>query len=651
MGAELNGGQAFGPQHQPEEHPLDGLAKEVASGTISRRGALKVMGGAALGLLVLPVLPSRASAAGTLQLASNIVQSASSAPSVEAPKQPTATGTGGAVATVDHDASQVGMQILREGGNATDAAVATAAALGVTEPYSCGIGGGGFMVVYDASDGSVSTIDSREAAPAAFKPDSFIDPDTGEPIPFNERVTSGLGVGVPGTIRAWEQALGRFGSKPLSELLQPSIRLAARGFVVDQTYRQQTVDNLERFGDFTSTRKTFLRKGKAPAVGSTFRNPDLAATYSRIADGGASAFYSGRIAQAIVDTVQNPPIVDGSTRNVRPGLLTTTDLLDYRSIERAPTQSSYRDFQVYGMGPPSSGGSTVGEALNILEGYPIADPPRDDALHYYLEASRFSFADRGAYLGDPAYVDVPLTGLLSDGFAAERRSLITETAAKKIPVDPGDPYPYDGGTGSVNMKSSTAVEGPSTTHLTVSDKWGNIVSYTFTIEQTGGSAITVPGYGFLLNNELTDFEPVPGLANSPEGGKRPRSSISPTIVTREDGTPIVALGSPGGSTIITTVLQVLVNDLDFGMTLPEAIAAPRASQRNTATTSAEPAFLNTPEAALLVRNHGQSFTSTPEIGAATGIAFLPGGSGGTVQAAAEPVRRGGGSALVENPVP
>jgi gamma-glutamyltranspeptidase/glutathione hydrolase len=573
-----------------------------------------------------------------------IVHPAASAPSVETPKQPTAIGTGGAVATVDHDASQVGMQVLRKGGNATDAAIAVAAALGVTEPYSCGIGGGGFMVVYDASDGSVSTIDSRETAPDAFQPDSFI--EDGEPIPFDERVTSGLGVGVPGTIRGWEQALGRFGSKPLPELLQPSIRIAARGFVVDQTYRQQTLDNLARFQDFTSTRETFLRKGNAPAVGSTFRNPDLAATYSRVADGGSSAFYSGRTARAIVDTVQNPPVVEDPGRNVRHGLMTTTDLSDYRSIERAPTVSSYRGLQVYGMGPPSSGGSTVGEALNILEGYPMADLPRDDALHFYLEASRYAFADRGKYLGDPDYVYVPLRGLLSDGFAAERRSLITDQAAKS-PVEPGDPYPYDGGTGSVNVKASTAVEGPSTTHLTVSDKWGNIVSYTFTIEQTGGSAITLPNHGFILNNELTDFEPVPGLANSPEGGKRPRSSISPTIVTR-DGTPIVALGSPGGSTIITTALQVLVNDLDFDMTLPEAIAAPRASQRNTPTTSAEPAFLKTREAALLESEHGQSFTSTPEIGAATGIAFLP---GETVQAAAEPLRRGGGSALVENPVP
>jgi len=564
---------------------------------------------------------------------------------VQTSKQPTATGMGGAVSSVDYDASQVGMQVLKGGGNAVDAAIATAAALGVTEPYSCGIGGGGFMVVYSANDESVSTIDSRETAPSAFRPNSFVDPDTGQPIPFDERVTSGLGVGVPGTIRDWELALDEFGSKPLSELLQPSIQLADRGFTVDQTYRQQTLDNLDRLRDFTSTRETFLKNGQAPAVGSRFRTPDLAATYGRIAAGGDGAFYSDETARAIVDTVRNPPVVAGTRRNVWPGLMETKDLAGYRSLERAPTVSSYRDLQVYGMGPPSSGGSSVGEALNILEGYPMAALPRDDALHYYLEASRYSFADRGAYLGDPDYVYVPLKGLLSDRFAAKRRALIKDQAAQS-PVAPGNPYPYDGGSGSVNMSASAAVEGPSTTHLTVSDKWGNVVSYTFTIEQTGGSAITVPGHGFILNNELTDFELTPGLANSPDGGKRPRSSISPTIVASE-GEPILALGSPGGSTIITTVLQILVNDLDFGMTLPEAIAAPRASQRNTETTSAEPDFINSPEASLLVSEHGQSFTSTPEIGAATGIAFLP---DGTVQAA-EPVRRGGGSALVENPVP
>jgi gamma-glutamyltranspeptidase / glutathione hydrolase len=399
-----------------------------------------------------------------------LVSGALDAKPAQTSKQPTAVGTGGAVATVDHDASQVGLQVLREGGNAVDAAVATAAALGVTEPYACGIGGGGFMVIYDADNGSVSTIDSRETAPAAFEEDSFIDPATGKPIAFDERVTSGLGIGVPGTVRGWEQALGEFGSRSLQELLQPSIRLAARGFVVDQTFRQQTLDNIDRFNDFTSTRGTFLRDGQAPAVGSTFRNPGLAATYSRVADGGGSAFYSGRTARAIVNTVQDPPVVDESERSVRPGLMTPTDLSGYRSIERAPTVSSYRGLRVYGMRPPSSGGSTVGEALNILEGYPMSDLPRDDALHRYREASRFSFADRGEYLGDPACVDVPLEGLLSDGFAAERRSLITDQAALS-PVAPGDPCSYNGGMPCLlDTQASTALEGPSTTHLTVSDK-------------------------------------------------------------------------------------------------------------------------------------------------------------------------------------
>src|SRR5918992_4305610 len=288
-------------------------------------------------------------------------------------KEPTAVGRGGAAATVDAYGTRAAIRTLRRGGNAVDAAVAAAAALGVPEPYSCGIGGGGFMVIYDAETESVSTIDSRETAPDAFQPNSFIDPSTGQPVPFDQRVTSGLGIGVPGTIRGWEQALGEFGSRPLSELLQPSIRLADRGFVVDQTYRQQTLDNLARFNDFTSTRETFLRNGQAPAVGSRFRNPDLAATYGRIAAGN-SAFYSGTTARAIVDTVRNPPVVAGSTRNVRPGLMKTKDLADYRSIERAPAVNSYRGLQVYGMGPPSSGGSTVGEALNILEGYRMSDP-------------------------------------------------------------------------------------------------------------------------------------------------------------------------------------------------------------------------------------------------------------------------------------
>ena len=282
----------------------------------------------------------------------------------------------------------------------------------------------------------------------------------------------------------------------------------------------------------------------------------------------------------------------------------------------------------------------MGESLNILEGFNMHDLSRAQALHRYLEASRLAFADRNAYLGDPDVVDVPLAGLLSKEFAAQRRSLIGPTAATS-PVLPGNPYPFQH---AASANDGANREGVSTTHLTVADRWGNIVSYTFTIEQIGGSGMVVPGRGFLLNNELTDFDPTPGLANSPGPGKRPRSSMSPTIVF-SGGRPVLALGSPGGSTIITTVLQLLVDQVDFGMSLPDAIAAPRASQRNTAVTTAEPAFLSTPEAAAL-QALGQRFASTDEIGAATGIAFLP---GGLFEAAAEPVRRGGGSAMVVKP--
>ena len=545
-------------------------------------------------------------------------------------KQATAVGAGGAAASVDPIATMVAIDILRRGGNAIDAAVAAAAALGVVEPFSCGMGGGGFMVLYSARDGHVHTLDGRETAPAAFRPDSFIDPATGKPISFAEGVTSGLGVGVPGTPRLWEQALARFGTMPLAEALAPSIGIARGGFEVDQTFHDQVASNSSRFQDFSSTRALYLPDGQAPAVGSIFRNPDLARTYQQLAGHGMNAFYGGDVANAIVTTVQHPPLVPGATRIVRPGLMTAQDLAAYRAILRAPTDVHYRGYEVFSMGPPSSGGSTVGEALKILEGYNLGSLSRAEALYLMLEASKLAFADRNQFLGDPDFVNVPLQGLLSDGYAAQRRALIGATALT-VPVPPGDPTPF-------NPASST-------THLTVSDRFGNVVSYTFTIEQIGGSGIVVPGSGFLLNNELTDFNFVPGTANSPAGGKRPRSSMAPTIVLH-DGKPLLALGSPGGATIITTVLQLLLERLDLGRTLPGAIATARLSQRNSATTQAEPAFFATPERTALEARR-EAFSSTPEIGAATGIEFL---TGGLVLAAAEPVRRGGGSAMVEQPM-
>jgi gamma-glutamyltranspeptidase / glutathione hydrolase len=572
------------------------------------------------------------------------VPTAGTAQPAQAEKQPTATGRGGAAATVDVLATRAAVAALRDGANAIDAAVVAAAVLGVTEPFSCGIGGGGFMVIR-TSDGKVTTIDHRERAPAAMRPDSFF--QAGQPLPFNDARYSGLSAGVPGTVRGWDEALRRYGTMSLAQALRPAVQVARDGFVVDQTFFDQTQQNLDYFDDVPSTRALYLDADGTPRdVGTVLRNPDLVRTYERIAHLGAKGFYSGAVADAMVQAVRHPPVAADANHTWRPGVMTMRDVTAYVAPEREPTRVGYRGLDVYSMGPPSSGGSTVGEALNILEGFDLDPADRTQALHDYLEASRFSFADRNAYLADADFFDVPLTGLLSDGFAAQRRALIDPQHAATSPVAPGDPYPYNGGGAGTARAAATATRAQTTTHLTVSDRAGNLVAYTFTIESTGGNGVVVPGWGFLLNNELTDFN-FDSLThpNRVEGGKRPRSSMSPTIVL-EDGQPRLALGSPGGSTIITVVLQLLLDRLDLGAALPQAIAAPRASQRNTTTTLAEPAFVGAPEGQALAARYGHQFSTTSEIGAATGIELL---ADGRVLAAAEPTRRGGGSAMVEQP--
>ena len=570
-------------------------------------------------------------------------------------KTPTSKGYGGAVSSVDPEASKVGLDVLKNGGNAVDAAVATAAALGVTEPYSAGIGGGGYFVYYDASSGEVQTIDGRETAPMAMPRDAFIDPATGEPYDFTpELVTSGVSVGVPGTPATWDSALDQWGSLSLREALRPATRLAERGFVVDKTFRSQTEDNRERFEAFTTTSDLFLPGGAAPAVGSTFKNPDLAGTYRLLGRQGTDAFYEGPLATQIADTVQKPPTSPDTDLPVPPGYMEPSDLADYEALTQDPTRVGYRGYDVYGMAPSSSGGSTVGESLNIMERYDLTGTDPGDALHHYLEATALAFADRAEYLGDEAFVDVPLDDLLSDEYAAERACEIDEDRAATKPVAAGDVDDYDGECASDTTSGSVAEdnENISTTNLTVADKWGNVVEYTLTIEQTGGSGIVVPDRGFLLNNELTDFslEYDEGDPNRIQPGKRPRSSMSPTIVLK-DGEPFLALGSPGGSTIITTVTQMLFNRIDREMTLEEAIAEPRAAQRNTTAVTAEPEFIDEYGALLTpygheLRKSGDAFTSAAEIGAATAIEF---GEDGFLTAVAEPRRRGGGSALVVTP--
>jgi gamma-glutamyltranspeptidase/glutathione hydrolase len=544
-------------------------------------------------------------------------------------KEPTAVGTGGAAASVEPLATRAAIDALRDGGNAVDAAVAAAGVLGVTEPFSCGIGGGGFMVIR-TRDGSVTTVDSREEAPAGMTPQSFL--ENGAPLPFDDARWSGLSAGVPGTVDGWQVALRRYGSWSLGRALRAGIETAQDGFLVDETFASQTEPAVPWFDDVPSTEALYLDPDGTPRdPGFRLRNPDLADTYRLIARRGANAFYGGPLAREIARAAADPPLAPDADHAWRPGLMTARDVGSYEALERPPTRVRYRGLDVFGMGPPSSGGSTVGEALNILEGFELAKIDRVQALHLFLEASRFSFADRNAFLADPDFFDVPLAELLSDDFAAERRALIDPQRAATSPVGSGDPT-------------------HETTHLVVSDRKGTVVSYTFTIESTGGNGIVVPGRGFLLNNELTDFNfDSTTHPNRPEAGKRPRSSMSPTIVL-DRGRPFLAVGSPGGSMIITTVLQVLLERLDLGASLPEAIAAPRASQRDTATTIAEPAFIASPEAEELMSTYGHVLSSgTPpvtEIGATTGIEFL---GGQRVLAAAEPVRRGGGSAMVERP--
>jgi len=423
---------------------------------------------------------------------------------------------------------------------------------------------------------------------------------------------------------------------------------------VDKTFREQTLDNKKRFEAFDATSALFLPDGDAPEVGSIFRNPDLADTYRLLAKEGPDAFYGGALAQQIADTVQDPQKSSDTDLPVPAGFVSTDDLASYEVSEQQPTSVNYKGLDVYGMAPSSSGGTTMSEALNILGEFDLEEMNEPAALHHYLEATALAYADRGKFVGDAAFVDVPVEALTDKLFGAERACLVDPAQAAAKPVAPGDVENYDGQcpAGSSAEVKENDTENISTTHLSVVDQWGNVVSYTLTIEQTGGSGMVVPGRGFLLNNELTDFSTVydPADPNRIEAGKRPRSSMSPTIVL-EDGEPLLAIGSPGGSTIITTVLQTLINRVDLGMDISQAIAAPRASQRNTAAVTAEPEFIDAYGPVLEALGHkltpaGDSFTPQAEIGAVEAVEIHP---DGTLTAAAEPVRRGGGSAMVVKP--
>lgn len=563
-------------------------------------------------------------------------------------KVPVAQGTSGAVASVDADASRIGIEVLRQGGNAIDAAVATAAALGVTEPFSAGIGGGGFMMIYLHDQDRVITLDGREEAPAAVTADLFRDPqDPAENLPFfPNRISSGLAVGVPGTPLNWQTALSRYGTLSLSAALAPAIELAETGFTVDETFAQQVARNQDRFGAFASTRQLYLPRGLPPAVGTRLRNPDMAKAYRLLAAQGVNSFYRGELAQAIVKTVQSPPVVENPPFTVEPGSMTLGDLDRYEVRVRPPVVSEYRGYRLYGMGLPSSGGITVAQTLERLESKDLSSLDRAEALHWIIEAERLAFCDRNTYIGDPEYVDVPAAGLLAPKYISARP--LPQQAAERC-TQPGNPLPHQTDpspslTQVPTVAMSNAQEGLSTTHLVTADQFGNVVSYTLTIESTGGSGMVVPGYGFILNNELTDFDTTVPHPNAPEPGKRPRSSMAPTIAMAPDGR-ILAFGSPGGSTIITTVVGIATNLIDFDLPLSQAISAPRLSQRNGSSTTVEQDLTGTDTAAAL-STLGHQLNPVDEIGAATGLEISPQGA---MQAVAEPSRRGGGAAMVVTP--
>ncbi|MBC7454636.1 MAG: gamma-glutamyltransferase [Massilia sp.] len=589
-------------------------------------------------------LPSSSSLTARTVLVSTIVV-ALVLPLAVFAKTPVATGTGGAVATISEPASKAALAILNRGGNAIDAAVAAAATLGVTDPFSCGIGGGGFMVIYLARDKRVITIDHRETAPASFTPTVFH--ENGHEIRFESVLASGMSVGVPGTVRGWHEALQRYGSMSFRQVLAPAIAVAVNGFKINQNFVHLIEGNEAKFALFPATAALYLKDGKALPAGATLRNLDLARAYRALAAGGVKVFYEGAMARAIVDAVNHPAVAAGM--QVRAGQMTLADLSSYEARLRQPVRSTYRGYDLYGMPLPSSGGVAVAEALNILEGYDLASMPKEQAEHLYLEASRLAFADRNAYLADPEYIDVPLAGMLSKEYAARRRALITPgQASAPAPAPAGDPYPFQNDA-SVPLRPVRPVatklltEGAHTTHLTVSDKEGNIVAYTFTIESWGGSGMVVPGYGFLLNNEMTDFDFSGPHPNVPEAGKRPRSSMAPTLAFK-NGKPAFSIGSPGGATIITTVLQTIVNHVDLGMTMENAVNAPRLSQRNGATTDVEAGFAGSAQAKAL-ENSGQRWSAqAEEIGAANALVF---NADGSVTAVSEGHRHGVGSALVQ----
>lgn len=475
---------------------------------------------------------------------------------------PATTGTAGMVSTTDPVATSVGAGILRAGGNAVDAAVATHFALAVVNPEAGNIGGGGFLLVRTAS-GETAMLDFREKAPLAATRDMFLDAN-GQLT--DRSVVGHLAAGVPGSVAGMWEAHRRFGSLPWATLIEPAIRLADE-LTVHERLAASLSDYASRLARYPATASVFLPEGRPPRLGERFSQPDLAATLRRIAADGADGFYAGRTAELIEAEMQRGG-----------GIITRADLAGYSAVWRDPIRFEYREHTVITVPPPSSGGATLAEILNILEGYDLAAAGHHSVRHIHLwaEAVKRAFADRNTYLADPDFVAQPLERMISDEYASERRAGIRETATPSTDIAPGL-----GPAGGVAVLR----EGEHTTHFSVVDRQGMAVAVTTTINSLYGNLVTVEGAGFLLNNEMDDFAAQPGAsnqfglvqgeANAVAPGKRMLSAMTPTIVLGPDDNVRLVTGSPGGPTIITTVAQIISNVIDFGMTAADATAAPR----------------------------------------------------------------------------
>ncbi len=477
---------------------------------------------------------------------------------LEAPKLVSARK--GMVSTQEAVASKVGLEILKDGGNAVDAAVAVGFALAVTLPQAGNLGGGGFMLVHDAKSGDTVAIDYRETAPAAATRDMFL--DNFKLVVENRSRYTHLSAGVPGTVAGLALALEKYGTLSLKEALEPAIELAEEGIVVTPHLKATLEAHESRFMDWPQSAEIFFKPdGSAYEVGEVLIQADLAASLKAIAEEGPRAFYEGAIARKIAAQMQ-----------ANGGAIDLEDLKNYRARIREPVRGTYRGHEIVSMPPPSSGGIHIIQILNILESVPVSLHKHNSAetLHWMAEAMKLAYADRSRYLGDPDFWDVPVKGLTSKEYAAELRGRIDPTRAKPSEVIfPGAPAPY---------------ESRETTHFSIMDKMGNAVSNTYTLNFPYGSGIVVKGTGILLNNEMDDFSAKPGVpnaygliggkANAIEPGKRPLSSMSPTIVFKK-GKPVLVTGSPGGSRIITTTLQVILNVIDHGMDIAAATGALR----------------------------------------------------------------------------